>query len=126
MRYTHVLLLLALVGWLGSGASNVRAQETPTPPLTPPFEATANPGDLPTPQFTRVAVEIGAGGFAFRVLYDPAWVALFRPQVRIGRVRTEPQPETDTAPRLEGGADELQRALGQALDRAQPPAAPLP
>jgi hypothetical protein len=126
MRYTHVLLLLALVGWLGSGASRVRAQETPTPPVTPPFEATANPGTPPTPQFTRVAVVLGADGLTFRVLYDPAWIALFRPQIRVGRVRTEPQPETETAPRLEGGANELQRAIEQALDRAQPSAAPSP
>jgi hypothetical protein len=126
MRYTHVLLLCALVGWLGSSTSAL-AQETPLPPLAPPSGETAiNPNEPPTPQALRVAVDIGAGGPAFRVLYDPAWRALFRPEVRVGRVRTEPPPEADTAPSLEGGADQLHHALGQALDRAQSSAAPSP
>ena len=127
MRYRRVLVLLALVGWLGSGMTSVLAQETTPPPLTLPFEATTtNPGEPPTPQFLRVAVEMGAGGLAFRVRYDPAWLASFRPQVRVGRVRTEPPPEVENVPTLEGGADQLQRALEQALDRAQPPTAPSP
>ena len=126
MQHTHVLLLLALVGWLGSSAGSVWAQETPEPPLAPPFEDTAPPGDLPTPQLVRVAVGIGVEGLVFWVLYDPAWLATLRPQVRVGQVRAEPQTEEDTAPRLEGDANELQRALEQALDRAQPAAAPAP
>lgn len=126
MRYTQVLLLLALVGWLGSSASRVWAQDASEPPLAPPFEDTASPGDLPTPRLARVAVGIGPGGVAFRILYDPAWIAALRPRVRVGQVRTEPQSAIDTAPRLEGGADELQYTLTQALDRAQPSATPAP
>lgn len=125
MQYTHTLLLLALTGWL-SGGTSILAQETPLPLRTPWSEATAlNPSVPPTPRFLQVEVDIGAGGLGpIRLHYDPAWVALHRPQVRVGQARTEQATEVDSTPRLEGRADQLQHALGQALDRAQPPAAP--
>ena len=45
--------------------------------------------------------------------------ALVRPVQR-------PQPEAETAPPPQGGADELHQALEQALDRAKPPTPPSP
>ena len=125
MKYTYTLLLLALVGWLTSGGTSILAQETPLPLRTPLSEdTTLNPGVPPTPRFLQVEVDTGAGGLGpIRLHYDPAWVALHRPQLRVGQARTEPPPEVDTAPFMEGGADQLHQALGQALDRAQPPAA---
>jgi hypothetical protein len=127
MRYTYVLVLLAVVGWLGGSTTDALAQEAPPPLRTMPLgEPALNPGEPPTPQALRVAVDFGPDGLAFRVLYDPAWRALFRPQVRVGRVRTEPPLEEDTAPRIDGGTDQLHQALAQALDRAQHPAAPSP
>ncbi len=127
MKPMHLLLLLALMGWLGSSRTSLLAQETTRSPLTPPSEETTlNPGVPPTPQFMQVEVNIGAGGPGIRVRYHPAWVALYRPQVRVGQGRTAPPPEAETAPLLEGGADQLHQALEQALKRAQPPAAPSP
>ena len=62
MRYTHALLVLALVGWLASGGSSVLAQDTTLPPRSPSSEETIlNPSVPPTPQFLQVAVDIGAG-----------------------------------------------------------------
>ena len=128
MKYTHALLLLALVGWLGSGGSSVLAQETPLSSRTPLSQDMAlNPGVPPTPQFLQVEVDIGAGGLGpIRLHYYLPWVAMRRPQLRVGPARTEEPPEAETAPPLEGGADQLHHALEQALDRAQPPGAPSP
>lgn len=127
MKYRHVLFLLAFVGWLSSGWSRLVAQETPLLPLTLSSEETARPSsEPPTPQFLQVAVEIGTGVVTVRVPYSPAWLAAQRPRVRLGSVRVPPPGETDTAPVLEGGADQLYQALAQALNRAQPPAAPSP
>lgn len=125
MQYTHTLLLLALIGWL-SGGSGILAQEAPLARRTPWFEdTTLNPSVPPTPRFLQVEVDIGAGGLGpLRLHYDPAWLALHRPQLRVGQARTEPPPEVDTTPVLEGRAEQLHHALEQALDRAQPPAAP--
>lgn len=124
MQYPHALLLLALMGWLVSGGSRVVAQDTALSTRTAVSEATAlNPGEPPTPQFVRVEVGIGADGLGpIRLHYYPPWVA--RPQVRVSQVRTEPLPEVETVPLLEGGADQLQHALEQALNRAQSTAAP--
>jgi len=124
MQYTHALLVLALMGWLESSGSSSLAQDTALPPRSPSSEdTTLNPSVPPTPQFLQVAVDIGAGGLGpVRLRYYPPWVA--RPQLRVGQARTEPLPEAETAPPLEGGADQLHRALEQALDRAQSPAAP--
>ena len=123
MQYTHALLLLALVGWLDSSGTSILAQERTLLPRTSSSEDTAlHPGVPPTPQFLQVEVDIGAGGLGpIRLHYYPPWVALHRPQLRVGRARTEQPPEVDTAPLLEGGADQLHHALEQALDRAQPP-----
>lgn len=125
MQYTHALLLLALIGWLASGGHSVLAQETTLATRTVVSEAAAvNPGAPPTPQFLRVEVDLGAGGLGpIRLHYYPPWVA--RPQIRVGRAPTEPPPEVETAPPLEGGADQLHQALEQALNRTQPPAEPL-
>lgn len=125
MQYTHALLLLALVGWLNSGGSSILAQ--PLPPRTLlPEESALNPGEPPTPQFLRFEVDIGAAGLGpIRVPLYPPWVALRRPQLRVGQARTEPPPEAVPAPLLEGGADQLHQALEQALNRATPPAEPL-
>ena len=128
MKYTHVLLLLALVGWPDSGGSSILAQETTLPSHTLASEDTAlNPGVPPTPQFLQVEVGIGADGLGpIRLHYYPPWVAMRRPQLRVGQARTEPPPEVETAPPLGGGADQLHHALEQALDRAQPRGAPSP
>lgn len=128
MQHTHTLLLLTLMGWLTSAGASVLAQDTTPPRRLPVPEATAlNPSVRPTPRFLQVEVDIGAGGLGpIRLHYDPVWVALHRPQVRVGQAPTEPPPEADIAPLLEGRADQLHHALGQALDRVQPPAAPLP
>jgi len=127
MRSLHVLLLLTLVGGLGSDRLSLLAQETPRSPLIPPTEETTrNPSEPPTPQFMQAEVNIGAGGLGFRVRSYPAWEALYRPHVRVGPGRTEPPSEAETAPLLEGGADQLHQTLEQALNRAQPPAAPPP
>src|SRR5262245_46945315 len=126
MQYTHALLLLALMGWLTSGGTSILAQDMAPPSRTlASEETTLNPGVPPTPRFLQVEVDIGAGGLGpIRLHYDPAWVALHRPQVRVGEVRTAPSPAADTVPPLEGGADKLHQALEQALDRAQPLGAP--
>jgi hypothetical protein len=128
MKYTYALLLLVLMGWLASGGSNILAQDTTLPRRTlPAEEPPLNPGEPPTPRFLEVEVGIGADGLGpIRLHYYPPWVAMRRPQLRVGQARTEQPPETETAPRLEGGADQLQQALEQALNRAQHPAAPPP
>jgi hypothetical protein len=126
MRFLHVLLLLTLMGGLGSDRRSLLAQETTRSPLIPPAEETRNPSEPPTPKFVQVEVNIGAGGLGFRVRSDPAWEALHRPHVRVGPGRTEPPSEVETAPLVEGGADQLHQTLEQALNRAQPPAAPPP
>jgi hypothetical protein len=126
MQYTHAILLLALVGWLASGGSSIRAQEMPLPSrFLPSGETALTPSEPPTPRFLQVEVDIGAGGLGpIQLHYYPPWVA--RPQIRVGQARTEQPPEVETAPLWEGGADQLHHALEQALDRAQPPAAPPP
>ena len=127
MKHWHVLLLLALIGWLGSGRTSLLAQEPPRSPLTPPSEETTlNPGEPPTPQFLQVELDVGADGLGLRLRLHPSWLALYRPSVRVGQARTGPPIETDTVPPLEGGADQLHQALEQALNRAQPPPTPSP
>ena len=50
MRSLHILLLFAVLAWLGSGRDNALAQEPPRSPLTPPSEeTTANPSEPPAP-----------------------------------------------------------------------------
>jgi len=127
MKHMHVLLLFALIGWLGSGSTSLLAQEPPRSPLTPPSEETTlNPGEPPTPQLLQVEVDMGAGGLGLRLRLHPSWLALYRSSVRVGQVRTGPPVETETAPPLEGGADQLHQALEQALERVQPPSTPSP
>ena len=128
MKYTHALLVLALMGWLASGANSSLAQDTTLPHRTlPAEEPPLNPGEPPTPRFLEVEVGFGADGLGPpRLHYYPPWVAMRRPQLRVGQARPEQPPEAETAPRLEGGADQLQHALEQALNRAQPPTAPPP
>src|SRR5919201_2945983 len=127
MKHLHILLLFAVLAWLGSGRPSLLAQEPPRSPLTPPSEeTTANPGEPPALQFMQVEVDLGAGGPHIRLRIHPAWQARFRPYVRVGQARTTPEPEAETAPPPPGGAEELQQTLGQALDRAKPPAAPSP
>jgi hypothetical protein len=128
MKRRHILVLLAVLAWVGSGRATLLAQEPPRSPLTPPSEeTTANPGEPPTPQLVQVDVDLGAGGPHVRVRIHPAWQARYRPYVRVGQVtRTEPQPEAETAPPPPGGADELHHALEQALDRAKPTPTPSP
>ena len=127
MKYLHILLLFAALAWPGSGRITLLAQEPPRSPLTPPTEeTTANPGEPPALQFMQLEVDLGAGGPTIRLRTHPAWQARYKPYVRVGQARTEPEPEAETAPPPQGGADELHQALGQALDRAKPPAAPSP
>jgi hypothetical protein len=124
MRYTHVCLVLTVIGWLGSGGVNALAQDMTPTLLDPPSEDSAtatNPGEPPTPQFLRVQVGLEAGGLTIRMRYDPAWVASHRLQVHVGQAPTQRAPEVDVAPSLQGGVDELQQVLKQALrHRAQP------
>jgi hypothetical protein len=128
MKRMPILLLFAVLAWPGSDKTRLLAQETPrSPTISSSEETTINPGDLPTPQFMQVEVDLGAGGPNARMRIHPAWQ--YRPSVRVGRVRTEPQnsaPEEETAAPPPGGAEELQQVLEHALDRAKPPAAPAP
>jgi len=127
MKHLHILCLFAVLAWLGSGRTSLLAQEPPRSPLTPPSEeTTANPSEPPAPQFMQVEVDLGAGWPNVRLRTHPAWQARYRPYVRVGQARTVPEPEAETAPLPQGGADELHQALGQALDRARPPAEPSP
>ena len=127
MKHLHILCLFAVLAWLGSGRTSLLAQEPPRSPLTPPSEeTTANPSVPPAPQFIQVEVDLGAGGPNIRLRTHPAWQARYKPYVRVGQARTEPEPEAETAPPPQGGADQLHQALGQALDRAKPSAAPSP
>jgi hypothetical protein len=127
MKHRHVLVLFTALVWLGSGRTGLLAQEPPRSPLTPPSEeTTANPSEPPAPQFIQVEVDLGAGGPNIRLRLSPAWQARYKPYVRVGQARTAPEPEAETAPPPQGGADELNQALGQALDRAKPPPPPSP
>ena len=127
MKHLYILFLFAVLAWLGSGRTSLLAQEPSRSPLTPPSEeTTANPGEPPTPQFMQLDVDLGAGGPNIRLRTHPAWQARYRPYVRVGQARTVPEPEAETAPPPQGGADELQQALEQALDRAKPPPPPSP
>src|SRR5215475_16001212 len=127
MKYLHILFLSAVLAWLGSGRTSLLAQEPPRSLLTPPTEeTTANPGEPPALQFMQLEVDLGAGGPHIRLRTHPAWQARYKPYVRVGRARTEPEPEAETAPPPQGGADQLHQALGQALDRAKPPVEPSP
>jgi len=127
MKYLHILFLSVVLAWLGSGSPSLLAQEPPRSPLPPPSEeTTANPGEPPTPQIMQVEIDFGLGGPNIRVRTHPAWQARYKPYVRVGQARTEAEPEAETAPPPQGGANELNQALGQALDRAKPPVAPSP
>jgi hypothetical protein len=127
MKRTPVLLLFAVLAGPWGDKTLLLAQETPRPPITQSSEETTiDPGALPTPQLMQVEVDLGAGGPNVRMRIHPAWQGLYRPSVRVGRVRTEPQAEEETAAPAPGGAEELQQVLEHALDRARPPAAPAP
>jgi hypothetical protein len=127
MKHLYVLLLFAIPVWLGSGSPSPLAQEPPRSPLTPPSEeTTANPSEPPTPQFMQVEVDFGISGPSIHLRIHPAWQARYKPYVRVGETRAEPEPKAETAPLPQGGAEELHQVLEQALDRAKPPAAPSP
>jgi hypothetical protein len=130
MKRMPVLLLFAALAWPGSDKTLLLAQETPRSPITQSSEETTiNPGDLPTPQLMQVEVDLGAGGPNVRMRIHPAWQGLYRPSVRVGRARTEPQAEPqaeEAAAPPPGGAEELQQVLENALDRASPRATPAP
>jgi hypothetical protein len=129
MRYTHVRLMLTVMGWLSSGGLSALAQDTPLALRTPPSAETAtatHPGAVPTPQFLRVTIGLEAGGRTIRMPPDPAWVALHSPHVRVGEGPPKRAPADEVAPPLPGGVDELRQALAQALARAQPAAVPSP
>jgi hypothetical protein len=127
MKHLRILLPFAILAWLGSGSTNLLAQEPPRSPLTPPSEeTTANPGEPPTPQLMQVQVDLGAGGPNIQVRIHPAWQARYRPYVRVGQARTAPEPAAETAPPPQGGPEELHQTLEQALDRAKSPAVPSP
>jgi hypothetical protein len=127
MKHLYVLLLVMVLAWLGSGRTSLLAQEPPRSPLTPPSEETTeNPGVPLNPQLIEVQVDLGAGGPNIHVRLHPAWLARYRPSVRVGQARTEPQPEAETAPPPQGSAEDLQHTLERALDRAKPPTQPSP
>ena len=131
MKRMPVLLLFAVLAWSRSDETLLRAQETPRPPITQSSEETTiNPSDLPTPQLMQVEVDLGAGGPNVRMRIHPAWQGLYRPSIRVGRARiepqAEPQAEEQTAAPAPGGVEELQQVLENALDRAGPRAAPAP
>jgi hypothetical protein len=92
MRYTHVPLVLTLIGWLSSGGMSALAQDTPLalrPPLSADAATVTPPGEAPTPQFLRLQIGLEAGGRTFRMHYDPAWVSVHRPRVRVGQAPTK-------------------------------------
>lgn len=129
MRCTHGRLVLAFLGWLSSGGLSVLAQDTIPPLFNAPSEQTAtatHPSEAPTPQLLRVQIGLEAGGPTIRMHYDPTWVDLHRVQVRVRQAPTKRTPAVDVAPLPEGGVNELQQALEQALSRAQPSAVPSP
>lgn len=132
MRYPYVLVVLTLIGWLRSGGLSALAQDTTLARLTPPAAATAavtHPSEAPTPQFLRVTIDLEAGGLTLRLHYDPAWVALHQPHVRVGPAPTPRAPAEDVTPPLEGRGDAFHQAieaLEQALTRSQPAVVPSP
>jgi hypothetical protein len=130
LRYTHVGLVFTFMGWLNSGGISALAQDMTPALFDPPFEDSAtatDPGEPPTPQFLGVQVGLEAGGLTIRMRYDPTWAASHRLQVHVGQAPTQRAPAVDVAPSLQGGADELQQVLKQALmRRAQPSAVPSP
>ena len=130
MRYTHVGLVLTFMGWLSSGGISALAQDMTPALFAPPSEDSAtatDPGEPPTPQFLGMQIGLEAGGLTIRMRYDPAWVTSNRLQVHVGQASTQRAPAVDVAPSLQGGVDELQRVLKQALARrAQPSAVPSP
>jgi hypothetical protein len=129
MRYTHVRLMLTFLGWLRSGGISALAQDPTLSPLTPPSAdpATATPpGEAPTLQFLRVQIGLEAGGRTLRMRYDPAWVAVHSPHVRVEQAPTKRAPAADVAPPPQGGGDAFCPALEQALARVQPSAVPSP
>ena len=128
MKRMPILLLFAVLAWPWSDKTPLLAQETlRLPSATTPSseETTINLNDPPTPHM-QVEVDLGAGGPNVRMRIHPAWQALYKPSVRVGRVRTEPQPEEETAAPPPGGAEELQQVLENALDRARSTATPAP
>jgi hypothetical protein len=129
MRYMHVGLVLTFIGWLSSGGISALAQDTTRVLLPPPFEDTAiatRPGAAPTPQLLRVTFGLEAGGRTLRLHYDPAWVAVHSPHVRIGQIATKPAPAEDVDPPPQGDSDAVHPTLEQALARVQPAAVPAP
>lgn len=124
MKLRHVLFLLVLLGGLGHGSPYLLAQALPPLPPPPPSEETsAFTGAPPTPQLLQVEVDL-QDGLGVRVRRHPAWIALSRPALRVNQARSETPAEPETAAPLNGGAEQLQQALGQALQRAQPQAPP--
>jgi hypothetical protein len=129
MRYTQVRLVLTFLGWLSSGGLSALAQDPTLSLRNPPFADTVtatHPGAAPTPQLLGVKIGLEAGGRTIQMRYDPAWVALHSPQVRVGQAPTKRAPAVDVAPPLQGGVEELHQVLEQALARAQPSAVPSP
>lgn len=122
MNRAKFIGLLLIAGWLSGQRTVALGQETISVPLSPPpEETTANPNALPTPQLLRVEVDLTTGGFgAVRIPLDPTWVAVTRPTLGVSQLRTDAGGDAEVVPPLEGGAEELQHALEQALDRAQP------
>ena len=129
MRYTHVRLILTVMGWLGSGGLSALAQDTPLAlrnPLSAETATTTHLGAAPTPQFLRVTIGLEAGGRTIRMPPDPVWVALHSPHVRVGQAPPKPAPAEDVAPPRQEGGETLYQALAQALARGQPSALPSP
>jgi hypothetical protein len=132
MRYPYVLVVLTLLGGLWRGGLSALAQAPTLARLTPPAAAPAAvtpPGEAPTPQFLRVTIDLEAGGLTLRLHYDPAWVALHQPHVRVGPAPTPRAPAEDVPPPLQGRGDAFQQALEaleQASPRAQPTVVPSP
>lgn len=125
MLSRHVLSLLVGVGWCMSYAAGLQAQEAPHLPLpAPPAETTESAGVPPTPQFIQVNVDLGPPGPNLRLYRHPAWVALYTPRVQVRQGLTASSSTAETAPPLEGGAEQLYQALEEALNRAQSSATP--
>ncbi len=125
MLSRHVLSLLGCVGWCMSYAAGLQAQEAPQLPLPAPLaETTEAAGVPPTPQFIQVNVDLGPPGPNLRLHRHPAWVALYTPRVQVRQGLTASSSTAETAPPLEGGAEQLYQALEEALNRAQSSATP--
>jgi hypothetical protein len=125
MRRAYIVLLLLIMGWLnGPGAVAVAQETTSGVPSLPYEDAPESLSDPPTPRFLRLEVDFSTAGVAaVRLPLDPAWVDATRPTIRLEQVTGGESAENVALP-VEGGAEELDQFLEQALDQSHPVVTP--